>query len=91
MSEITIRIRSTFSVGTASVSYSNPSSRGDIQLKLEPGSTIRDLLRKLPSLGPEQQFDDIMIHVFVNGVLRGHDYPLENGDVVDLHIPVSGG
>jgi len=91
VSDITILIRSTFSVGTTSSSYGNLSSRGDIQLRLKPGSTIRDLLKKLPSLGPEEQFDDIMIHVFVNGELKGHDHVLHNKDVVDIHIPVSGG
>jgi len=58
---------------------------------LEEGATVRDLLWALPSLGPSEQWDDIMIHVFVNGELKGYDYPLRNGDVVDLHIPVSGG
>jgi len=58
---------------------------------LEEGATVRDLLWALPSLAPSEQWDDIMIHVFVNGELKGYDYPLRNGDVVDLHIPVSGG
>ena len=91
MSDITIKIRSTFSVGATSVSGNDLSTRGDMQVKLKQDSTVRDLLKKLPSLGPEEQYDDIMIHVFVNGELRGYDYPLRNGDVVDLHIPVSGG
>ncbi len=88
MPEITVKIRSTFSVGAT---LNNLSARGDIQVKLKQGSTVKDLLKKLPSLGPEEQFDDIMIHVFINGELRGYDYPLRNGDVIDLHIPVSGG
>ncbi|MBW2121300.1 MAG: MoaD/ThiS family protein, partial [Deltaproteobacteria bacterium] len=85
-----ITLRSTFAVG--GTTGAERASKGGAQtVDLEEGATVRDLLWALPSLGPSEQWDDIMIHVFVNGELKGYDYPLRNGDVVDLHIPVSGG
>jgi hypothetical protein len=32
-----------------------------------------------------------MLHVFVNEEIAGFDKVLENNDIIDLHIPVSGG
>ncbi len=86
-----IKLRSTFAVGSTQTELSTGNSGKAVNINLEPGATVRDLLRSLSSLGPENQWDDIMIHVFVNGQLRGYDYPLRNRDTVDLHIPVSGG
>ncbi|MBW2084215.1 MAG: MoaD/ThiS family protein [Deltaproteobacteria bacterium] len=86
-----ITLRSSFAVGLTKLSLTQPGGLGSAQITLKAGSTVQDLLHKLPSLGPPEQWDDIMIHVFVNGELKGYDYPLRNGDVVDLHIPVSGG
>jgi molybdopterin converting factor small subunit len=60
-------------------------------VEVREGTTIDALLRTLPAIGPPEQFDDIMLHVFVNGRLKGFDYVLQPEDVLDLHIPVSGG
>jgi molybdopterin converting factor small subunit len=86
-----IRLRSTYAVGlTAGRSERDaPDSRDEIELA--SGTTVLEMLESFPGLGPPDFYDDIMIHVFVNGSLRGFDHILEHGDVVDIHIPVSGG
>jgi hypothetical protein len=45
----------------------------------------------MPFLGPPGIYDDMMLHVFVNGIQRGLDHTLRRGDLIDLHIPSSGG
>ena len=60
-------------------------------MDLKPGTQVKELLEKIPGLGPPESFDDIMIHVFINRKVRGFDDVLKHGDVVDVHIPVSGG
>ena len=63
----------------------------DFTIEIETRTTVEGLLQSLSSLGPTQAFDDIMIHVFINGKVPGFDYVLQPQDVVDIHIPVSGG
>jgi len=88
---ITIKIRSTYAIGLTDHLRSQSASGKDLLVEIEENTNVEGLLQELPSLGPAEAFDDIMIHVFVNGKLRGHDYVLQPGDVIDLHIPVSGG
>jgi molybdopterin converting factor small subunit len=66
-------------------------SEDDLTIEVAPGTSVEGLFKKLPSLGPSVAYDDMMIHVFVNGKLTGFDSVLEPGDVIDIHIPVSGG
>jgi molybdopterin converting factor small subunit len=91
MPEMKVKIRSTFAIGATQDPQGRSPSNGPMKVDVQPGTTVEELLEKLPSLGPKDQFDDIMIHVFVNGTLKGHNYVLQPGDVIDLHIPVSGG
>jgi molybdopterin converting factor small subunit len=86
-----IRIKSFFAVGATEHMKEAPGSRKEMLMEIEEGTTIDALLKTLPAIGPAEQFDDIMLHVFVNGHLKGFDYVLQPGDVLDLHIPVSGG
>ena len=86
-----VRIRSVYAVGITDHLSSQFGSDKDIVLEVDSGTTVEGLLRRLSSLGPAQAFDDLMIHVFVNGRVRGFDYVLQPKDVVDIHIPVSGG
>jgi molybdopterin converting factor small subunit len=86
-----IRIKSFFAVGATSHLKEPAGSRKETLVEVEEGTTIDELLKTLPAIGPPEQFDDIMLHVFVNGRLKGFDYVLKPGDVLDLHIPVSGG
>lgn len=90
-SPMKIKIRSTFALGLTDSLRTEMSSGRDILLEIGAGSSVASLLRRLPSLGPAHAFDDMMMHVFVNGKLKGFDYVLQPGDVVDFHIPVSGG
>lgn len=86
-----ITIRSRFAFSTADELRSGISSAKDLTLKIAPGTTIEALLRRFPSLGSPGTDDDMMLHVFVGGRLQGLDDVLQPGDVLDLHIPVSGG
>ncbi len=86
-----IRLRSTYAVGLAAGRSEKSKLESRDELELASGTTVQQLLERFPGLGPPDSYDDIMIHVFVNGVLRGFDHLLENGDVIDIHIPVSGG
>lgn len=88
---IGIKVRSTFAVGFTERLRSILGSDGDMVVEVEPGTSVQELLVKMGSLGQADSFDDIMIHVFVNGKLKGFDYLLQQGDVLDIHIPVSGG
>ena len=86
-----VKIQSPFAIGMPEHLRQAFISNRPLVLDLEPGARVIDLLRQLPSIGPEEEFDDMMLLVFINGEVRGYDHPLTAGDVVDLHIPVSSG
>ena len=86
-----IMIKSTFAVGLSKRLLAQLASGEDHNIEVEPDTTIEGLLRQLSSIGPPEEWDDIMLSVFVNGKLRGFDHVLQPDDVIDLHIPVSGG
>jgi molybdopterin converting factor small subunit len=86
-----ITIRSTYAVGAAPDRRSGIVSGKDLRMDLHPGSSVEDLLRRMPELGPPESYDDMMLCVFVNGKRRGLDHVLKDGDVLDFHIPSSGG
>ena len=86
-----VKIRSSYGIGLKAEERRRLTTARDMVVELPTGARVDDLLGKLPALGPPEAFDDIMIHVFVNGRLRGFDHELQSGDVIDLHIPVSGG
>jgi len=86
-----VRIKSTFAVGPSKRLQSQFASGEDLYLEVESGTTVEGLLHQLSSIGPPEEWDDIMINVFVNRKLRGFDYVLQPDDVIDLHVPVSGG
>ena len=58
-------------------------------MEVEPGTSVEGLLTKLPWLGLDGSFDD-MILVFVNGQQQALDYMLQSEDVLDLHTPAAG-
>ncbi len=86
-----VKIHSTFAIGMTQTPQGRSPSNGPMKVGVQPGPTVEELLEKLASLGPKDQFDDMMLCVFVNGVLRGYDHILQPEDVIDLHMPVSGG
>jgi molybdopterin converting factor small subunit len=49
------------------------------------------MLHKLTSIGPPNEWDDMMLMVFVNGESQGFDHVLQDGDIIDIHIPAGGG
>lgn len=86
-----IRIKSIFAVGFTEKLRTLLASGKDLIMEAEPGTKILELLEKIRSPGPTKSFDDLMIHVFVIGKQKGFDYELRPRDVLDIHIPVSGG
>lgn len=86
-----VEIRSMYTVVLTKELRSRMSNIGSLLLDLEEGTDVEALLRSFPHLGRPEAYDDIMIHVFVNGKLKGFDYVLKEGDVINIHIPVSGG
>lgn len=86
-----ITIRSTFAFSGTDEQRAKISSAENLTVEIAPGTTVEALLNRFPSLGPPGSYDDMMLHVFVNGKLQGLDYVLAPQDVIDLHIPVSGG
>ena len=81
-----IRIRSTFAIGSTGKMKAEFRRDEDVTLEVEPGTTIKTMLLDLPSIGSASSMDDLTIHVFVNGKLKGFDYVLKQGDVIDLRI-----
>jgi molybdopterin converting factor small subunit len=86
-----VSVKSTFAFSLPEHLRETFMSERQLVMDLEPGARVCDLLNKLPAIGPEEIFDDMMLMVFVNGRVRGYDHALRSGDIVDLHIPVSGG
>ncbi len=62
-------------------------------VEVENGSTLKDLLNRIREMHPDlKKFEErFTILVLVNGVNRGLDYKLGDGDRVALLPPVSGG
>jgi molybdopterin converting factor small subunit len=88
---IKVKINSSYAVGRTEAFGLQVKDGRDIIMELEPGTTVEELLLQLPSIGSPEYWDDIMLHVFVNEEIAGFDKVLEDNDIIDLHIPVSGG
>lgn len=91
MDKINIKLKSSFAVGVTEEFLADFQDGHEVIVELDEGETLRDLLLKLSSIGNPEEWDDMLLHVFVNDVIRGMDYILQNGDEVNLHLPVSGG
>lgn len=89
--EIKVRIRSVFAIGATHALREQSGSRKNLVVSLPVGTSVGQLLMELPFLGPSGSYDDMMLHVFVNGIQRGFDHILQHGDLIDLHVPSSGG
>jgi len=88
---IQVKINTTFAIGNTEAFNSQFNRNGDLILELEPGTTVQDLLMRLPAIGAPENWSDLFLHVFVNHKVAGFDQVLEDGDIIDLHIPLSGG
>ena len=88
---IRVKINSVYTVGQTDAFHSKFGTEEDFTMELEPGTTVEDLLLQLPGIGGPDEWDDLMLHVFVNRNIVGFDQVLKDHDVIDLHIPSSGG
>lgn len=59
-------------------------------MEFDQGTTVLDLLNNLSSTGAPEEWDDMLLHVFVNQELKGMDYAFYDNDEINLHLPVSG-
>jgi hypothetical protein len=88
---IRVIINTTFAIGDTAAFHSQFNQNGDLILELEPGSTVQELLLRLPGLGAPENWSDLFLHVFVNHKVAPFDRVLEDNDVLDIHIPLTGG
>jgi hypothetical protein len=65
--------------------------KDNLIMEMEPGTTVEGMHLKMPSIGGPDRWYDIMLHVFVNQEIAGFDQIPKDNDIIDLHIPVSGG
>lgn len=91
MSKINIKLKSSFAVGATEEFLADFHDGHEVIMELNEGATVEDLLLKLSSIGSPDEWDDILLHVFVNDVIEGMDYIFRDNDEVDLHLPISGG
>ena len=89
--QIRVKINSCYSVGRTDAFRSKFGAEEDLTMTLKGGTTVEDLLLQLPGIGKPEEWDDLNLHVFVNHHIVDLDEVLQNDDVVDLHIPSSGG
>lgn len=89
--KIKVIINSSYAIGPAESLAAQSSDGDNIVMELEPGTTVEGMLLKMPYIGGPDRWDDIMLHVFVNQEIAGFDQVLKDHDVIDLHVPVSGG
>ncbi len=89
--KIKVKINSSFAIGHTEAFVSQFNKKDDIIMELEPGTTVEGLLLKLPSIGSPDEWSDLFLHVFVNHKNAGFDQVLKDKDIIDLHIPLSGG
>jgi molybdopterin converting factor small subunit len=88
---IRVKINSVYAVGQTDAFRSKFGNKDDFTIELDQGTTVEDLLHQLPGIGGPDEWDDLMLHVFVNRNIVGFNKVLEDNDVIDLHIPSSGG
>ena len=88
---IRVKINTTFAIGNTEAFHSQFNRNGDLILELEPGTTVQELLMRLPAIGAPENWSDLFLHVFVNHKVAGFDQVMEDNDILDIHIPLSGG
>ena len=88
---IKVKINTTFAIGNAAAFNSQFNQNGDLILQLDPASTVQELLQGLPGFGSPENWSDLFLHVFVNHQVAPFDRVLEDQDILDIHIPLTGG
>jgi molybdopterin converting factor small subunit len=89
--KIKIRLKSSFAVGVTEEFLAHFQDGHEVVIEFDQGATVLDLLNRLSSIGSANEWDDMLLHVFVNQELKGMDYVLQDNDEINLHLPVSGG
>jgi molybdopterin converting factor small subunit len=89
--KVKIKLKSSFAVGVTEEFLARFQNGHEVIVELDRGSTVLDLLGSLSSIGSPGEWDDMLLHVFVNQELKGMDYVLQDNDEINLHLPVSGG
>ena len=89
--KIKVRLKSSFAVGATEDFLANFQDGHENIIEFKKGTTVLDLLNNLSSIGAPEEWDDMLLHVFVNQELKGMDYVLQDGDEINLHLPISGG
>jgi hypothetical protein len=88
---IQVKINTTFAIGDTAAFHSQFDQNGNLILELVPGSTVQELLLMLPGLGSPENWSDLFLHVFVNHQVAPFDRVLQDQDILDIHIPLTGG
>jgi hypothetical protein len=88
---IKVTINSSFAIGHTEAFSTQFNKTDDLIKEVKSGTTVHDLLLQLPSIGDPQNWSDLFLHVFVNHKMAGFDQVLQDKDIIDLHIPLSGG
>jgi hypothetical protein len=88
---IRVKINTAFAIGDTGAYESLLDERGDLILEFGPGATVQDMLLRLPGLGSPENWSDLFLHVFINHRVAPFDRVLEDQDVIDIHIPLTGG
>lgn len=89
--QISIKLNSCYSVGKTNAFRAKFKGDEDFIMTLESGTTVEDLLLQLPGIGRPEEWDDLDLHVFINHKAVDFDRVLQEDDVIDIHIPSSGG
>jgi molybdopterin converting factor small subunit len=89
--KIKIKLKSSFAVGATEEFLESFQDGHEVIMEFDEGATVLDLLNRLSSIGSSHEWDDMLLHVFVNNVLKGMDYVLQDADEINLHLPISGG
>jgi molybdopterin converting factor small subunit len=89
--KIKIKLTISFAVGATEEFIANFQDGHEVIMEFDKGAPVLDLLNRLSSIGSSPEWDDMLLHVFVNNVLKGMDYVLQDGDEINLHLPISGG
>jgi hypothetical protein len=88
---ITVKINTTFAIGNTEAFGAQFDPNGDLILEVKPGTTVEELLLRLPGLGSPENWSDLFLHVFINHKVAPFDRVLEDRDILDIHIPLTGG
>ena len=89
--KIKIKLKSSFAIGATETFLASFQDGHEVIMEIDKNSTVLDLLNQFSSIGDARDWDDMLLHVFVNQEIKGMDYVLQDDDEINLHLPSSGG